>query len=153
MYQHIFTQDENGIWVDNRVMKRLVDAIVFPLSAGNLDYEQFLVETEGGTININPADPIAPPGIADLAREALHAIDWSAKIALVVAGRTSVDASRVDTDNLRLAANLTEARTRAADALDKHSNVLDGLIDEAEDNLRRWRKLLQAFSMTEDTAP
>lgn len=137
--------------VDPDRVLRLTDmALITRDGAG---WEQYLLETEGGTINVEDAYPIPPPGIAELADRALQAINWSQKIIAAQAGQTLINGLTNDIADINAALTLLTVKPALVAYMTKQRNFDQGLLDEAVDTLIRWRKLLQALSKTTDATP
>lgn len=85
----------------------------------------------------------------ELVRKTLSTTDWKAMVNAIAVGRERVDDLRTQITAIRDATTLIQVKSALVAALTDEAVLLDGLIDEAEDNLQRWSKLLQTLAMIE----
>lgn len=106
------------------------------------DWVRFLAETENETVNIADADPVPPPGLAELAENALDAVNWQGWKDRITAGRSAVVAMGNDTTGI------PNATTR-----NRFVQLFGGLLDAHEATGRMLHDILVALSKTDDQTP
>lgn len=84
---------------------------------------------------------------------AFRLIDWAQKISAAQAGQTLIDQMAQQITDIDNATSLAAVKTPLVAFLTKQRTLDQGFLNEAVENLTRWRRLLQYFRLTGDTTP